>query len=77
MNPTEVNAVSKWREDPPSWVEGGRDVEVKYEGELIRHGKLDLIDQFFDGEDEWPVYGLLLEDGTVESFYDFEKWRFT
>ena len=35
-----------------------------------------MDDFFFDGEDEVPVFKIVLEDGKTMSFADNHKWKF-
>jgi hypothetical protein len=51
-------------------------VKVLSDSREIFTGKLYVDDFFFDGEDEVPVFKIVLEDGKTMSFADNHKWKF-
>lgn len=65
-----------WRTDSPDWSDSGKRVEgIDAHGAAVV-GTLEIEDWHFDGEEEWPIHVLRLDDGTLyESFYSLEKWR--
>ena len=58
-------------EDAPGWDDGGT-VELCKDGQ-VTVGDL-LIQEGYDGEDEFPDLELIVNGETV-SFYDFDGWR--
>ncbi len=42
----------------------------------VLHGTLSDPEEFWTGEDEVPVYTVILDDGRNTSLFDFKSWRF-
>jgi hypothetical protein len=66
--------VSEWLDYTPGWRDSGQ-VELLRKDATVAKGKLIIDDVEFDGEDEHPVWKLILEDGSESSIWDFEGWR--
>ena len=66
----------KWEDGCPGWIDGGRRVQLLLRNGRTLEGELDCYDVGFDGEDEYPVWMLIADDGVLHSFWDHEEWRF-
>jgi hypothetical protein len=64
----------------PDWEDNGRRLEFTYPNGRTLAGELVLEDVGFDGEDEYPIWVILTDDGVELSFVqeDIEAvtWRF-
>ena len=61
----------------PDWSDSGKAIEaIKDDGSMIE-GVLHCSDFGFDGEDEFPIWEIVVKDGQIHSFCDTEKYRFT
>lgn len=60
----------------PDWQDSGKNVEIKMRDGRILCGQLFAEDEFFTGEDEVPLFMVVLEDGQKISFAECEEWKF-
>lgn len=68
--------MSDWIDnDLPSWHDAGRMVEWKQFGTIIK-GKLTVVDQYFDGTDEWPIFVIEDECGEIVNVDVAQPWRY-
>lgn len=65
-----------WRDDVPDWRDWGARVELKYGPGNVAEGWLYVREEFYDGEDEWPLWGVVSDGMEDLSFYDAIRWRF-
>jgi hypothetical protein len=64
-----------WSEKYPDWEDVGKLVDVINDNGVIITGILNA-DEFFDGNNDIPLFYLVLPDGNIESFSDKDYWRF-
>jgi hypothetical protein len=57
------------------WRDSGKPAEFRKKDGIISRGKLQAADAGFDGEDEYPIWEVELEDGSRHSLWDFEDMR--
>ena len=63
-------------DDIPSWRDSGRRVEVQMLDDSVKAGEVCANDVGFTGEDEYPIFEFEFDDGTVESIFNYEKFRY-
>jgi secreted protein with Ig-like and vWFA domain len=63
-----------WFADSPGWEASGQQAEFLLADGTVAHGVL-LADEFFDGENEIPVFEARLTDGRVLSPHDAKGYR--
>ena len=51
-------------------------VEIQQGDQLLVQGKLIVDDAGFDGEDEYPIFGLIDAMGGRHDFVEASRWRF-
>lgn len=69
--------MSEWRsikDDFPSWQDTGS-IQLKRKNGEIVSGKLWADDVINNGEDEFPIFALELDNGTIEDIFSFEAYR--
>ena len=59
----------------PEWRDDGRGVEIWVGSEKFT-GTLHCDDVGFDGEDEFPIWVIRMDDGTERTFADNDSWCF-
>ena len=59
----------------PDWKDDRKRVEIIVDGEVFI-GELRADDFGFDGEDEFPIWTIRMDDGTERTFADNDSWRF-
>lgn len=68
--------MSEWTDDDlPSWHDAGRMVEWQ-NFESVLKGRLTVVDQYFDGTDEWPIFALKDEAGQIVNIDVAQPWRY-
>lgn len=65
----------EWREDVPDWQDSSRRVVVQLGGVQLE-GVLWCADVGFTGEDEFPIWECIADDGTKLDFVGADRWRF-
>jgi hypothetical protein len=61
----------------PDWKDAGRRIAIRLEDGQEFEGELYLEDFAHDGQgEEYPIWGLVLADGTRRTFVDNYEWRF-
>ncbi len=68
-----------WRDDCPSWHDfnDNNNVQVKTDDGVIHTGRVELYDEGFDGESEYPIWHVKTKTkGETIPLVDFDKWRF-
>lgn len=66
----------RWFDSPPGWRAWGARVEMDFGAGDLREGWLYVKEAVDDGEDEWPLWGVVSDGLESLSFYDAERWRF-
>lgn len=61
--------------DDTYYLNGGENLELKRKDGTIVKGKCYVYDYLFNGESEYPVFHVELEDGSNHNLHHFEHWR--
>lgn len=61
----------------PDWKDAGKRVSARLRDGRTVAGVLYVHDQFFDGENEVPVFWIQLEDKTGVSFAECASWEYS
>jgi hypothetical protein len=60
----------------PDWKDAGRRVLMIDKDGIEITGGLEIYDQFFDGQNEIPMFRLVCDDGSIPDFLGADYWRF-
>lgn len=75
----ETNVECKWRctdTELPGWGDEVDPIEVKSDDGCVQTLTGGFIDEYFDGEDKFPILNSLVDaDGNSRRIQEFEFWR--